>query len=125
MKNKVYIFRKSKVFKALLITFSTSSLAMINVAWADSDVPVVNEENQQVARLVQTASVGSRSTPRSLADSPVPIDIIAGEDLSSNGHTNVLTLLASVAPSFNLQNHPISDAATLIRPFNLRGLSAD
>ena len=37
----------------------------------------------------------------------------------------MLDLLVSQVPSFNVRAQPISDAATLIRPVNLRGLSSD
>jgi iron complex outermembrane receptor protein len=36
-----------------------------------------------------------------------------------------LDMLVSAVPSFNARAQPISDAATLIRPVNLRGLSSD
>ncbi|WP_027672938.1 TonB-dependent receptor plug domain-containing protein [Rheinheimera baltica] len=71
------------------------------------------------------AVVGSRSAPRSIGDSPVPIDIIGGEELSKNGSTDMLNLITTTVPSLNVHSNPISDAATLVRPMNLRGLSAD
>lgn len=71
------------------------------------------------------AVVGTRSAPRSIGDSPVPIDIIGGEDLSKNGSTDMLDMLQASVPSFNVRQQPISDAASFIRPVNLRGLSSD
>lgn len=69
--------------------------------------------------------MGTRSAPRSIGDSPVPIDIIGGEDLSKNGSTDMLDMLQASVPSFNVRQQPISDAASFIRPVNLRGLSSD
>jgi iron complex outermembrane recepter protein len=71
------------------------------------------------------AVVGTRSAPRSIGDSPVPIDIIGGDELSKNGNSDMLNLITTTVPSLNVHSNPISDAATLIRPANLRGLSAD
>ena len=71
------------------------------------------------------AVVGTRSAPRSIADSPVPIDIIGGDELGKSGASDMLDMLQSAVPSFSVRAQPISDAATLIRPVNLRGLSSD
>jgi iron complex outermembrane receptor protein len=80
------------------------------------------EKDKEVEKI---AVVGTRSAPRSIADSPVPIDIIGGDDLAKSGSSDMLDLLVSQVPSFNVRAQPISDAATLIRPVNLRGLSSD
>ncbi|MFT5453420.1 MAG: iron complex outermembrane receptor protein, partial [Enterobacterales bacterium] len=69
--------------------------------------------------------VGSRSAPRSVSDSPVPIDVIGSEELSNNGSSDMLDMLQAAVPSFTARAQPISDAATLIRPINLRGLPSD
>jgi len=69
--------------------------------------------------------VGSRAAPRSIADSPVPVDLIGGDELSKSGSSDMLDQLQSAVPSFSVRAQPISDAATLIRPVNLRGLSSD
>jgi len=69
--------------------------------------------------------VGSRAAPRSVGDSPVPVDVISAEEMMSNGTSDMTSLLAQVAPSFNVGAQPISDAATMVRPANLRGLSPD
>jgi len=71
------------------------------------------------------AVVGSRAAPRSVADSPVPIDIIGGDELGKSGSSDMLDQLVGAVPSFNVHANPISDAATLVRPVNLRGLSSD
>jgi len=71
------------------------------------------------------AVVGSRAAPRSVADSPVPIDIIGGDELGKNASSDMLDMLQAAVPSFNVRQQPISDAASFIRPVNLRGLSSD
>jgi iron complex outermembrane receptor protein len=69
--------------------------------------------------------VGSRAAPRSVSDSPVPIDVIGADELSNNGSADMLDMLQAAVPSFSARAQPISDAATLIRPINLRGLPSD
>lgn len=69
--------------------------------------------------------LGSRKQPRSEANSPVPVDIISGEEFHNQGLTDVLDQIRTVVPSLNVNLQPISDAATLVRPANLRGLPPD
>lgn len=77
------------------------------------------------ANVEKIAIVGTRSAPRSIGDSPVPIDIIGGDELGKSGNTDMLELLKGAIPSLNVHSMPISDAASLVRPANLRGLPSD
>jgi len=112
------------------ITFLTRSvrvgLAVSAAASLTFALPAVAQEDAKKASVVEKiAIVGSRAAPRSIADSPVPIDIIGGDELGKGGNTDMLELLKGTVPSLNVHANPISDAATLVRPANLRGLSAD
>ena len=69
--------------------------------------------------------VGSRAQPRSVTKSPVPIDVIPLQDVISQGSTTLDYQLRTLVPSFNVATHPISDAATLVRPASLRNLAHD
>ncbi len=69
--------------------------------------------------------VGSRGAPRSVNDSPVPVDLIGSDELARGGNSNMLELLKGTIPSLNVHENPISDAASLVKPANLRGLSSD
>ncbi|HHL31978.1 MAG TPA: TonB-dependent receptor [Oceanospirillales bacterium] len=69
--------------------------------------------------------LGSRRAARSANDSAVPVDVISGDDFVNQGGTDLSTLLRNVVPSYNVNTQPISDAATLVRPANLRGLAPD
>ena len=86
---------------------------------AESDSKVKTKDIERIA------VVGSRSAPRSVAESPVPIDIIGGDELGKNASSDMLDMLQAAVPSFNVRQQPISDAASFIRPVNLRGLSSD
>lgn len=83
------------------------------------------EDGAKTEQVERIAVVGSRSAPRSVADSPVPIDIVGGGELGKNASSDMLDMLQAAVPSFNVRQQPISDAASFIRPVNLRGLSSD
>lgn len=88
-------------------------------------LPAIAQDSGAEANVEKIAVVGSRAAPRSVGDSPVPIDIIGAEELSKSGNTDMLEILKGTVPSLNVHANPISDAASLVRPANLRGLSAD
>ncbi len=69
--------------------------------------------------------VGTRAQPRSVTESPVPVDVIRTEDFIAQGSTDLANQLRTVVPSFNVNIQPISDAATIVRPANLRNLAPD
>jgi len=108
----------SKLVRLSLMTGLTISAASTSTfAFAEEDDLIENVE--------RIAVVGSRGAPRSVDDSPVPIDLIGGEELERGGNTDMLELLKGSIPSFNVHSNPISDAASLVKPANLRGLSSD
>ncbi|KIP82446.1 TonB-dependent receptor [Stenotrophomonas maltophilia] len=80
----------------------------------------------EAATNLDTVSVlGSRTKPRTVSSSAVPIDIISGEEFRNQGATDALDQLKVLVPSFNVSTIPIDDAASLVRPANLRGLPPD
>ncbi len=83
------------------------------------------EPRESVVGLDEIQVIGSRVAGRSAQDSVVPVDIIQGEDLQTYGIRDMDSLLSASVPSYNVNQQPISDAATLIRPANLRGLPPD
>lgn len=80
---------------------------------------------QQDTLLEEVIITGTRLADRSASDSPVPVDVISGSDFRINGSTDLQDMLRTQVPSFNVNSQPISDAATITRPPNLRGLSPD
>ena len=73
----------------------------------------------------QVVVVGSRARPRSVTESPVPIDAIPIRDVVSQGAATLDYQLRNLIPSFNVATHPISGAASLVRPASLRNLAHD
>ena len=89
-----------------------------------ADAPEV-EQAPQPLELEELRVVGSRAVGRSAADSPVPVDIIDGDNFKNYGVRDLNNLLAATVPSYNVTQHSIGDANALVRPAKLRGLPPD
>ncbi len=110
----------------MLFNFKVTTLAIaVGAALVQTNVYAAEEVSVKAEDVERIAVVGSRSAPRSVADSPVPIDIVGADELGKNASTDMLDMLQAAVPSFNVRQQPISDAASFIRPVNLRGLSSD
>jgi iron complex outermembrane receptor protein len=87
------------------------------------------EQAQEQAGLAGTDDViivtGTRRADRTVADSPVPIDVITGEQLRNSGFTETTRLLRDLVPSFNFPQPSLTDGTDTIRPASLRGLGPD
>lgn len=68
---------------------------------------------------------GTRRNDRTVADSPVPVDVIAADDLAQSGFTETNRLLNEQVPSFNFPQPSITDGTDVVRPATLRGLGPD
>ena len=119
--NMVGEMRLSRVLFCLLLGF-----VLINLPAGNA---IAEEEAAQAApqaEIEEVVVLGTRrSEGRSATDSLVPVDFIGGDDLGSQGPTDMDALLAALVPSYNIDQQPINDAATLIRPAKLRGLPPD
>lgn len=82
----------------------------------------VRAGDETVEELVVT---GVRGAARSATDSTVPVDVLTAAEFANQGDTDLSNLLRNVVPSYNVNAQPISDAATIVRPANLRGLAPD
>lgn len=111
--------RLNPVSSSIKLILASALTASLSAAAQEAPAEVANENVEQIA------VVGSRAAPRSVGDSSVPLDIIGADELASQGDTDVLNMMKNVVPSLMVNDQPISDAATLVRPFNLRGMSPD
>ncbi len=82
-------------------------------------------QDAEIETLEEVIVVGSRVPTRSAHDSPVPVDVIDGSSMRNYGVRDMNSLLRATVPSYNVNQQPIGDAATLVRPANLRGLPPD
>jgi iron complex outermembrane receptor protein len=105
-----------KRYQLLLLALPLSLLGLVSGAQAQDG------SDDVIAEIITT---GTRRTARSAVHSAVPIDVIGGEDIIKHGNTDMNSLLAAAIPSYNVNQNAIVDAATIVRPANLRGLSPD
>ena len=100
----------------------SASAAMLAGAMA---VPAYGQSSDGVNPEDEIISIGTRRQARSAADTPAPVDVISGFEFSQSAANDVQDLLRTALPSYNVNTQPISDAASIVRPANLRGLSPD
>ena len=101
--------------------FRITTLIAALVAALVYSIPTFAQEEA----LEEVVVLGSRAKPRSVSESAVPVDVISGDDFQKQGGSDLQDLLRNVVPSYNVNLQPISDAATVVRPMNLRGLAPD
>ena len=68
---------------------------------------------------------GSRGLERTVADSPVPVDVFSEEAINSVSFTDTNDVLKTLVPSYTVSRQPISDGSSFIRPASMRGLPTD
>ena len=102
---------------------SVLSLAIASSAGI-STVQAQQEEGAQA--LEEIMVLGSRSAKaRSAADSPVPVDVISGEDFSALGNgADITDNLKTLIPSYTA-TPATGDGSAFVRPTSLRGMSPD
>ncbi len=106
--------------KALLAGALMVSGAVGGVASAATTATVAGD-----AEVNEVVVLGSRRSQRTVAEAAVPVDVISASEVGHQGDRNLLDVLASSAPSFNVSREAINDTATMVRPFSLRGLPSD
>lgn len=68
---------------------------------------------------------GTRVSERTATTSPVPIDVLRGEDIRASGYQETTEILRQLAPSFAFATPTTPDGNTHIHNATLRGLSPD
>ena len=100
------------------------SLLAIAIAGAASPA-FSQDETSRDKSIEEVVTIGTRVEGRTATDSAAPVDIVSGDEFVNQGDGDVSNLLRNVVPSYNVNTQPISDAATIVRPANLRGLAPD
>lgn len=75
------------------------------------------------ATIVVTGNRGARA--RTIADSPVPIDVISPDQLKATGASGLKDVLGSLIPSFTMPAQGGGGTSASVRPYAIRGLSGD
>lgn len=82
-------------------------------------------QDESVSALEEVVVTGNRARPRTVADSPVPVDVFSSEQIESVSYTDTNDIIQTLVPSYTVSRVPIGDGATFIRPASLRGLPTD
>ena len=115
---------REKNFLKFAFTISVGAMAAVIAApaWAQNEGATEAAEAAPGDAIIVT---GTRRTDRTVADSPVPIDIISSEALQDRGATETNRLLNNLVPSFNFPQPSLTDGTDSLRPATLRGLAPD
>ena len=113
------------VLSMIVVLFALSTAVAQEATEEASETESEQATTQEVIELEGVVTIGSRARPRSVIDSAVPIDTIRGGDLAKQGVTDLQDMFRNLIPSYNVNIQPISDAGTVVRPANLRGLAPD
>ena len=95
------------------------------VAFAAPHVAFAQSTSPEAAAAEVVIVTGTRRAARSAADTPAPVDIIGGAEIARQGESDTSNLIRNLVPSFNVNTQAISDASSIVRPVNLRGLAPD
>ena len=117
------ISKTSQTVRVMLLA-NLSSIAVVSPAAAQtrSAPATATAEPADPPAIIVT---GTRRTDRTVADSPVPIDVIGSEAITNTGATETNKILNQLVPSFNFPQPAIADGSDALRPATLRGLSPD
>ena len=116
---------------AALLLAGLSPFALAGTAAAQQNQEAVQNAPTEAAAQGETPPegtiivTGTRRIDRTVADSPVPVDVISAETLSHTGFTEINRQLTQEVPSFNFPQPAITDGTDVIRPATLRGLWPD
>ena len=108
-----------------------ATLVFTYIGFENQEIAVSGQETIDVTlasgvQLSEVQLVGSRSPKRTVTDTPVAIDVIDVQKVSTqSGQLEVNQLLQYAAPSFNANKQSGSDGADHIDPASLRGLGPD
>lgn len=99
------------------VGFATQEIAVGSQTQIDVKlVPSVQSLNEVIV------SVGSRTSKRTMTDTPLPIDILSAADLRTTGQLTFDKALQYRVPSFNTVNTPVNDATSLLDPYEIRNM---
>ncbi len=109
----------SRLPTILVASFVGYKTETITVSISENIDIVLTQESVGLDEIIIT---GNRAKPRTVLDSPVPIDNIGVQELKSTGQESIDKMLTYKIPSYNSSNQTISDATAHFDPADLRGL---
>lgn len=120
---KHFEHRKSLALAVAMLGAGGMGVSPSNARAAPDDVDALGEPG--MGEIEEVVSLGTRTAGRSALDTPVPIDVFNMEQLESVQSSDMLDVMSTLVPSFNVGRQPISDGASFIRPPQMRGLDSD
>ncbi|MAK61690.1 MAG: TonB-dependent receptor [Ponticaulis sp.] len=102
-----------------------TSIFALSVGTIASQPGFAQEEGEDEAVQERVMVTGVRGKPRTITDSPVPVDVLSQEELDNVPYTDANDIIKTLVPSYSLSRQPISDGGTFIRPAQLRGMPTD
>ena len=109
----------------LLSSFSALAFAATPAFAQDETAPAAPAAQPEEGSGNAIIVTGTRRTDRTVADSPVPVDVIGADAIANSGQTETNKILNNLVPSFNFPQPSIADGTDALRPATLRGLSPD
>lgn len=114
---------KSLSYIALMATISAT--ALVAAPALAQDTPAGTAEAVPADESSTIIVTGTRRSDRTVADSPVPVDVISSDAIANTGQAETNKILNTLVPSFNFPQPSIADGTDALRPATLRGLSPD
>ena len=121
------LYRLSRLTAILLQVVALQAFAQQTDSQEEQDPSGKQKEESELLEVIteEIVVIGSRAKPRSVTRSMVPVDVMTSEDFTRQGDSDLSNLLRTLAPSYNVNSQPISDASTIVRPLSLRNLAPD
>jgi len=109
--------------KTLPIAWLTLTTSIFIHAMLSPGIAIAQQE--VVKTLDEIVIVGTRRKGRTAVETAVPVDVFNQEAIESVSSDDMLDIIRTLVPSFQVSRYAIADGATFVRPPQLRGMSAD
>ena len=108
---------------ALAASFGGDPSAVAQPGAADAEDDAGGQSGARLM-LEEVVTIGTRRDQRAAIDTAVPVDVFSLEEIESVNSSDLVDVVNTIVPSFNVSRQPISDGATFVRPTSLRGLDS-
>lgn len=110
---------------AFLGAFVATSASAQTSSQETTAAPAANEADSNEVGTGEIVVTGVRGQPRSMVDSPTPVDVVGAKELETGGRANLYQNLQVIVPSFNQPSKSGSGTGSAIQTGGLRGLNPD
>ena len=121
--NVIALSLSAQAHKSRAVEVASLGITALPFAMQASAVPQASTAAAEEAPGPAIVVTGSRGQARTVTDSPTPIDVISGADLTRTGKAGVFQALNTLVPSFNLPVRAGGATSTVIATGGLRGLN--